>query len=98
MKPVEKLKSALLSAQKDKEAWDAFKYSVGADNATIRRERIAAKKASDAIRKGDKFKTISGVWEVIAVRPFGKLELFNRDRVMFQDRCCREVRTWERIS
>ena len=57
------------------------------------------KKASDAIRKGDKFKSKhTGIWEVINVLPFGRLELYNRATVCFQDRCCREVRTWERIS
>ena len=56
------------------------------------------KKASESIRKGDKFESKwTGIWEIIAVHPFGKLELFNREKVLFQDRSCREMRTWKRV-
>jgi len=46
---------------------------------------------------GNKFKTPTGIWEVIRTRPGGVVELFNRGTSCFQDRYHREVRTWERV-
>lgn len=50
------------------------------------------------IAKGNKFKTPTGIWEVIRTRPGGVIELFNRGTSCFQDRYHREVRNWERVS
>ena len=49
------------------------------------------------IVKGDKFKTPSGIWEVIETYPGGRLSLFNKERVRFQNRYHREVRDWDRV-
>jgi hypothetical protein len=50
------------------------------------------------IVKGDKFRTPTGIWEVIETKPGGKVELFNKARASFQSRYHREVRLWERAS
>lgn len=50
------------------------------------------------IVKGDKFRTPTGVWAVIELKPGGRLELFCKARSSFQSRYHREVRTWERMS
>ncbi len=46
------------------------------------------------IRMGDTFKTASGTWEVIAKHPFGRVELFDRERARFLDTYQKQIRTW----
>lgn len=59
--------------------------------------RLQSKTASrTTIVVGDKFRTPTGLWEVIETKPAGKVELFCKDRCSFQSRYHREVRTWER--
>jgi hypothetical protein len=50
-----------------------------------------------SIRIGDKFKTGSGLWEVIGLKPGGKVELFDRAKARFMDSYTKNVRTWERV-
>jgi hypothetical protein len=51
-----------------------------------------------SILVGDKFKTASGIWEVIGLKPGGKVELFKREKVRFMDSYTKNVRTWERVG
>lgn len=50
------------------------------------------------IRVGDKFQAHSGVWEVIAHKPGGKVELFDRDKSRFHFYYAHQVREWPRVT
>jgi len=51
----------------------------------------------DPIHVGDRFSDGRNVWQVIEVKPGGKLELFDKERCYFSMRYHREVREWERL-
>ena len=53
---------------------------------------------SKPIRVGDKFMSENrDIWEVIETKPGGVLELYCMNRIRFQRRYHREVKTWRRI-
>lgn len=52
----------------------------------------------NTITVGDKFKGANGdIWEVIETKPGGVLEMYCMNRIRFQRRYHREVKTWERV-
>ena len=52
----------------------------------------------EPIRVGDKFQAESGLLEVIAHNPGGKVDLFDREKTRFHRRYAYEVRLWPRVT
>lgn len=50
-----------------------------------------------AVRVGDKFLHGEDVYKVIEVKPFGKVDLFCKEKCRFLDTYTKRIREWERV-